>query len=117
MTLWFLAVFVPLSEVGQATTLAHAVWSDDPNGSAQLSIALTDSQGTAWIGGNAAVTDREIAALQGIVEIPSVRWYRYTLDGILALAYDGEEGGAWGWDASVAAAGLTITPPAITEDE
>ncbi len=104
--MWYLAVFVPLAEVGLAASVSAAVWPDDPG--AQLSVALVDEGGAAWIGGNAAVTDAEIAALQGLAAVPGVRFYRYSLDGFLgsALPAGPSEGARWGWPQSVSAAGL-----------
>ena len=111
--MWYLAVFVPVTSKGSAEAVARAVWPDDPG--AQLGIALTDAGGAAWVGGNAAVTDAEIAALQGLVTVPGVRWYRYALGGDRALGMafpDGPvEGTPWGWSASLAAAGLTPFSP------
>lgn len=110
--MWYLAVFVPASEAAQAASVAAAVWPDDPNGSQQLTLALVNAQGTAWLGANAAVSDAEIAALQALVTIPDVRWYRYGLDGDRALglawpAGQADPGTPWGWGESLAAAGLS----------
>jgi hypothetical protein len=107
--MWFLAVFVPLTEAEQARLLAHAVWPDDPNGSTQLTVSLKDGSGTAWIGANAAVTDSEIASLQGLGNIPDVKWFRYSMDGVLGMAFPTgpTEGSIWGWTDCLVAAGLT----------
>ena len=115
MNFWNLSVFVPVAAAAQAATLAQAVWPDDPNAGQQLTVALHDGQGAAYLGANAVVSDVEIAQLQGLVEIPDVRWYRWSLDGELGLAFpDGpDEGTPWGWAQSVAAAGLTLPPPTL----
>ena len=107
---WYLAVFVPADESALTDAVARAVWPDDPNGSTQLTVRLVDAAGVAWRGANAAVTNAEIAALQGLAAVPGVVWFRYAADGALGAAYPPGPtiGAAWDWASSVAAAGLTV---------
>ena len=106
--MWYLSVFVPASSEGAAEAVARAVWPDDPE--AQLSIPLVDGNGAAWVGGNAALSDGEIAALQALATVPGVRFYRYAIEGDRALGFafpaGPREGATWGWAESLAAAGL-----------
>ena len=110
--MWYLSVFVPASDLGAASALAAAVWPDDPVPSANLSVRLVDGSGAAWRGGNSAMTDAEIAAIQGLATVPGVRWYRYAVVGDHALGASSPEGAevgaSWGWAQSLAAAGLTL---------
>ena len=109
--MWYLSVFAPVASEGAAEAVARAVWPDDPG--AQLAIPLLDADNGAWVGGNAAVTDAEIAAMQGLALVPGARWYRFGLDGgFAASSHPGPEAGAaWGWDASLIAAGLRAVDP------
>lgn len=107
--MWYLSVFVPADAVADADVIAASVWPGQPEGSRQLFIHLQDEHGREWVGGNAAVTDAEIAAMQRLVDIPDLLWYRYSTDGLLAMTWpvdQADAGEPWTWERSLECAGL-----------
>ena len=89
-----------------------AVFVSGADGGGELTVALVGAQGEAWIGGNSALTEGEVAEFRARFDRAGARGFRYAIAGdrpLLESSHDPDRTGEpWGWDRCLDACGLAM---------